>query len=273
MIKCYKWPVGICSWSLADSLDNLARIREKLNVEHIQLNTCPALDGQCSDYPAAVKRQGWTITSTMVAFPQEDYSTLKSIKATGGVVPDEYWQDNRKRVFDAIDLTAELGVKYLLFHFGFLDLKNADQAGKLCDRAKILADRAAEKNVQLLMETGQENAAELRQFLERLNHSAIGVNFDPANMILYDKDNPIKAVQTLSPWIKHIHIKDAIRTKVKGTWGLEVPWGDGQVGGDNFLAALKNTGFNGPLAIEREVGDNRFEDIKLAAERLSRYSG
>lgn len=83
---------------------------------------------------------------------------------------------------------------------------------------------------------------ELRRFLEELNHPALAVNFDPANMILYDKGNPIEALQTLSPWIKHVHIKDAIRTQTPGTWGPEVPWGSGQVGGEKFLKTLKKIG-------------------------------
>jgi sugar phosphate isomerase/epimerase len=125
----------------------------------------------------------------------------------------------------------------------------------------------------LLLETGQETAEELREFMEKLNHPAIGVNFDPANMILYDKGNPIDAVRVLAPWIKHIHIKDATRTTQPGTWGAEVPWGDGQVGTEAFLNVLKEIGFEGVLAIEREAGDDRFGDIKLAAERLLGFNG
>ena len=88
-------------------------------------------------------------------------------------------------------------------------------------------------------------------------------------MILYGKGDPIAAVRTLGPWIKHVHIKDAVRTKQPGTWGTEVPWGEGEVGTEAFLKALKETGFAGVLAIEREAGDNRLGDIRLAAERLA----
>jgi len=205
----------------------------------------------------------------MIDFPQEDYSTLESIKTTGGIVPDEYWDSNRKRVFDAIDITAELGVEYLSLHFGFLDLKEPDAAKKFYDRVKILADRAAQRDILLLMETGQETADELREFLVVLNHPALGVNFDPANMVLYDKGDPIGAVATLAPWIKHVHIKDAIRTQTPGTWGLEVPWDTGEVGGAEFLKALKQINFAGALAIEREAGDNRLGDVKVAVDALT----
>ncbi|MHC4913281.1 MAG: sugar phosphate isomerase/epimerase family protein [Planctomycetota bacterium] len=166
-----------------------------------------------------------------------------------------------------------LDVKYLSLHFGFLDLTEPNSTTKFTDRCKTLADKAAEKNIQLLMETGQETAAELRQFLEELNHPALAVNFDPANMILYDKGDPIEAVKTLAAWIKHIHIKDALRTETPGTWGLEVPWGTGQVGGAEFLKALQHMNFAGALAIEREAGDDRLGDIKTAVEALIGFAG
>ena len=89
-------------------------------------------------------------------------------------------------------------------------------------------------------------------------------------MILYGKGNPTEAVKLLSPWIKHVHIKDAVAAEVPGTWGTEVPWGNGQVNPAAFLAALKEVGFGGALAIEREAGTSRMEDIKLAIERLTK---
>lgn len=273
MIKCNDWLISVCTWSLANDFDKIGTLRQQAQLSHLHLAVSPALGTGGEDYLSTVQKENWNITATMIDFPQEDYSTLESIKTTGGIVPDQYWQDNRQKVFDAVDVTAQLGVKYLTLHFGFLELTDPGQAKKLYGRAKTLADKAAENNIQLLMETGQETAAELRQFLEELNHPAFGVNFDPANMILYDKGDPIEAVQTLGSWIKHVHIKDAVKTKVPGTWGQEVPWGDGQVGTHDFLTALNQIGFSGALAVEREAGDDRVGDIKLAIERLSKYPG
>ena len=272
MIKCNDWPIGVCTWSLANDFDKLGALREQTKLNHIHLAISPALSESSENYLERVRKDGWNITATMIDFGQEDYSSLESIKATGGIVPDQYWQANSKRVFDAIDITAELGVKYLSLHFGFLDLTDSDRAEKLCDKVKVLADQAAQKNVQLLMETGQESAAELRQFLEELSHPALGVNFDPANMILYDKGDPIEAVQILAGWVKHIHIKDAIRTKVPGTWGEEVLWPTGRVGSAEFLKVLKKIGFAGALAVEREAGEDRFGDIKTAIETLNTFN-
>jgi len=121
----------------------------------------------------------------------------------------------------------------------------------------------------LLMETGQESAEDLRHFLVTLDHPHVMLNFDPANMILYDKDEPIQALRMLAPWIRHVHAKDAIRTKRKGTWGTEVPWGDGEVNAPAFLNALRDLGFEGTLAIEREAGTQRIKDIAQAVRRLA----
>jgi L-ribulose-5-phosphate 3-epimerase len=122
--------------------------------------------------------------------------------------------------------------------------------------------------VMLLMETGQESAADLRGFMETLSHPALGINFDPANMILYDKDAPLDAVRILGPWIKHVHIKDATRATAPGTWGAEVPWGDGEVNAAGFIDALVSVGYDGAIAIEREAGDERVGDVALAVQRL-----
>jgi L-ribulose-5-phosphate 3-epimerase len=271
-MKCKDWPVGVCSWSLRTDIAGVAEAMSRIGIEHVHLAVRPALQEKEKDFLAEVQQQNWIISSTMIDFPQEDYSTLDSIKVTGGIVPDEYWEQNHKLFLGAADVTVELGVKYLSMHAGFIDESNPAYAKKFYDRIKCLADAASEKNIMLLLETGQETAQELRHFLEKLNHPAVGVNFDPANMILYDKGKPVEAVQVLSPWVKHIHIKDAIRTKQPGIWGTEVPWGDGQVGSERFLNTLEEIGFKGVLAIEREAGDDRLADIKLAAERLQRFN-
>jgi L-ribulose-5-phosphate 3-epimerase len=264
MIRCSDWPIGVCSWSLGNDFDKIGQT----GLGCVHLAIAPALGADRDGYLAKVAKNNLTITATMINFPQEDYSTLESIKATGGIVPDGCWQANRKMTFEAIKLTAELEVKYLSMHFGFIELKSK----KLLDRAKMLADKAGEHNVTLLMETGQESADELRDFLDKLNHPALCVNFDPANMILYNKGNPIEAVKVLSPWIRHVHIKDALRTKKPGQWGTEVVWGTGEVNAAEFLKTLKRTGFAGALAVEREMGDDHLGDIKTAVNMLRQFN-
>jgi len=272
-MKCNNWPIGVCSWSLQTDVRGVAEAMKKIGIDHVHLGIRAAVGEKGDEFLAAVEAQNWTISATMIDFPQEDYSTLETIKVTGGVAPDQYWERNQELFLGAADATVKLGVKYLTMHAGFVDESDVVYAEKFYERIRSLADAAAEKDIMLLLETGQETAEELRHFLEELNHPALGVNFDPANMILYDQGNPIEAVQVLAPWIKHIHVKDANRTQKPGTWGAEVPWGDGQVEPQAFLNALNNIEFDGTLAIEREAGNDRLGDVKLAAERLTGIGG
>ncbi|MBN1509317.1 MAG: sugar phosphate isomerase/epimerase [Sedimentisphaerales bacterium] len=268
-MKCKGWPVGVCSWSLRTDVPGVAKTMKELGLQHVHLGIRGAVEDSSGKQLDAIRAQRWTITSTMIDFPQEDYSTLESIKRTGGVVPDDSWQRNRDLFVGAAGATADLGVKYLSMHAGFIDEEDKQYAKKMYARIRDLADVAQDSGVILLLETGQESALELRHFLEELDHDSVGVNFDPANIILYDKGDPIEAVRVLSPWIEHLHVKDAIRTSQPGTWGSEVPWGDGQVGVGRFLDVLGEVEFEGAMAIEREAGDNRAGDIKLAIQRLA----
>ena len=90
---------------------------------------------------------------------------------------------------------------------------------------------------------------------------SIGVNFDPANMILYDMDEPIEALRLLVPHIRQVHVKDAKRTAVKHQWGEEVTVGTGEVDWDAFVRVLAEADFAGYYVFEREAGADRLGDI------------
>lgn len=258
-----KMRTSICTWSLQNDLKRVTKAILQAGLSGIHLDIS-ALD----TFKTAIVAHGWTVSSTMISFPQEDYSTLESIKASGGILPDAAWPENRALVLDAIEKTAAIKVPYLSTHVGFIDHTDHASYASFCERMRELADSAGTHGIMLLLETGQETANDLRRFLEDFDHPSVGVNFDPANMILYAKGNPIEAIRTLAPWIKHVHIKDAIQSSTPNEWGQEVPWGDGEVNCAQFFKALNEIGYTGALAIEREAGDQRDTDIALASQRM-----
>ena len=269
--------LGVCSWSFQKPLDDVAAEMKKLGLKRIHLALQPFLEGGsrhgAAEGAAALDRVKarlasgeWKLSATMIGFPQEDYSTLDTIKKTGGVVPDDAWEANKKIVVAGAKLSAELKSPVLTLHAGFLDESDPVALKKYTDRVKFIVDTCGEAGVPVAFETGQETAADLAKFMPTV--PGAGVNFDPANMILYAKGNPVEAVRTLAPWIRHVHLKDAVLTKKPGTWGTEVPWGDGEVDAPRFLAELKAAGYKGNFAIEREGGNDRTGDIALAAKRL-----
>ena len=269
--------VGCCSWSWQLPMKDVAVQMEKAHVKgvHLALGPFIAPDGRHGGAESAetlafvkekIARGEWVLMSTMIGTAGEDYSTLESIRRTGGIVPDETWKANQRTVTRGAQLTQELGCRYMSLHAGFLDESNPKALKKYVERVKWMRDECRKYDVTLILESGQETAEDLAAFLPKV--PGVYVNFDPANMILYGKGEPLKAVEVLSPWIRQVHVKDACRTKIPGTWGSEVPWGEGEVGGKDFLEKLEDLGFAGNYVVEREAGNNRLHDISLAVERL-----
>ena len=162
----------------------------------------------------------------------------------------------------------------MTFHAGFVphDSAHPDFA-KLVRRVAVVAGIFSAKGIQLGLETGQETAAALVEFLRVVNAPNVGVNFDPANMLLYGKGDPVEAVRMLGPWIRQVHIKDANRTRTPGMWGAEVRTGTGEVDWPDFFAAVAETGFRGNLVIERESGAERIADICTARDLVLKLAG
>jgi sugar phosphate isomerase/epimerase len=260
--------LAVCSWSLQpESPQQLVEQLKTIGLARVQLaldplRTQPERWGRCAEL---FSKHGIQIVSGMFGTVGEDYSTLESIRRTGGLVPDATWDENWRNIQAIAGLAQGLGLRLVTFHAGFLphDERDPDFV-KLLARIRTVADLFAAKGIDLGFETGQETAATLRAFLQKLAQPTVGVNFDPANMILYDKGNPIDALKVLSPWLKQCHIKDANRTQTPGTWGEEVPAGTGQVDWPTFFRVLLGSQFKGYLAIEREAGTQRIQDIATA---------
>jgi hydroxypyruvate isomerase len=268
--------LAVCSWSLQPvSPQDLITKLGATGVRRVQLALDPLRDspGVWGETDQLLREAGFQVVSGMMGCVGEDYSTLESIRITGGIAPDGTWEANLKNSHATALLAAKLGLKLVTMHAGFVPHDEADPGfGKMVLRLRAVADAYSAQGIMLGLETGQETAPSLLRFLQLLDRPNLGVNFDPANMILYDKGDPIEAVRVLSSWIRQVHIKDAVRTRVAGTWGEEVPAGEGQVDWPAFFGALGQAGYRGDLVIEREAGNQRAADIVRAREMIQRLT-
>ena len=270
--------IGVCSWSIhpKDTPDLIASVK-RLGLAHAQLALWPIVkmdDKQKHQELGVLKSSGVAWTAGMIGFPGEDYSTIASIKKTGGFVSAEEFPVRRAMTKSAGQITAELGMKLLTAHIGFVPPSSDPGYPAMVERIEQIAGDLAEFGVTLGMETGQETAPELLQFLNDLRVQNVKVNFDPANMILYGAGDPIEAIGILGRHIAHVHVKDAKLSDAPGVkWGEEVPFGTGQVPPKEFLRALDDAGYAGPVVIEREAGDQRLEDVAFAVETLKKAAG
>ncbi len=274
MTTSFKDRLAVCSWSLQPtSPQQLIEHLRAIGLSRVQLALDPLRENPAvwGDTAALFQQAGITIVSGMFGTVGEDYTSLESIHRTGGLVPDDTWDENWENAQATAELAHQLGLKLVTFHAGFLPHEESDpEFEKLQHRIRLVADVFAAKGIDLAFETGQEEADTLKLFLEKLGRVNVGVNFDPANMILYDKGNPIAALRTLASWVKQCHIKDANRTQTPGTWGEEVPSGTGQVDWKQFFAVLREIGFAGHCCIEREAGTQRVADIITARKMVEK---
>ena len=266
--------LAVCSWSLQPtSPDDLVQKLKATGISRVQLELDPLRDAPkvWGDTEKVLREAGVTVVSGMVRCLGEDYATLDSIRVTGGIAPDATWEQNVKNISAAAAIAKKLGLKLVTFHAGFLPPDESHPTfAKMRQRLDTVADIFMVQNILLGLETGQETAQELAALLHKLNHPNIGVNFDPANMLMYDKGDPVKALHSLAPWIRQVHIKDAKRAKTPGTWGEEVVVGKGEVDWRGFFTTFKHVVFNVNLVIEREFGNSRAADIRAAHDFIRR---
>jgi sugar phosphate isomerase/epimerase len=261
--------LAVCSWSLqATSIDDLISKLQATTVNKVNLQLQPLLDDPAwADAKSKLADAGLSLVGGMLQAEGEDYSTMEAIKLSGGVVPDATWPTTKGYWERIAPLAADLGLEYVMFHAGFLPHEPSDENfDKLLGRVRETADLFAAQGVKLGMETGQEAAPTLLQFFGHLDRANVGINFDPANMILYNMGDPIEALQQLAPHVLQIHIKDANLTATPGEWGSEEVVGTGQVDWPAFFGVLNESNYKGFLAIEREAGEQRVADIKAAKE-------
>lgn len=268
--------VGVCSWSLQPkSPKALAERLGAIGATGVQLALGPMRTGAWSvaGTTAALRDAGITILSGMMATEGEDYSTLDTIRQTGGVRPDAHWNMNKRIAETDADIAAELGLSLVTFHAGFIPHDEADpERGVLMDRLREVIDLFADRGVRVGFETGQETAHTLERALDQLQRPTAGVNFDPANMILYGMGDPIEAIRTLGPRIVQAHVKDAVPTETPGTWGAEMAAGSGAVDWQRFFDSIAALPQRVDLLVEREAGGARAGDIDVALKLISKYA-
>jgi L-ribulose-5-phosphate 3-epimerase len=271
--------IGICSWSVqVRSIPELKGILDRLGVDLVQIacgDPVHAAWAEGDDMPAAARAGGFRMSGAMIGFPGEDYTTPQTIKASGGFGNPATRAPRLETLAWALDRTRGLGLDYLMMHAGFLPEVGDPERKPFLDTLGTAAAMAKEKGVTLGFETGQETAQLLHQTLHDLACDNVRVNFDPANMLLYDMGDPIEAVEILGPHIGSVHVKDANRPTTPGEWGEEVPLGAGQVNIRRFVEALKRAGYQGPLVIEREVGnqEERIRDCAAGIQLLREILG
>ncbi|MBQ7116373.1 MAG: sugar phosphate isomerase/epimerase [Clostridia bacterium] len=263
-----------------------------------------------TDIPTSVKKaaecgaQGIQVYSTHGEMAPENLSPekrrefLKLVKDNGLIISalcgdlggggfihkdlNEARVEKSKRI---LDLAKDLETDIVTTHIGVVPSDpNHDRYKIMQEACHELAEYADSIDAHFAVETGPETSAVLKGFLDSLDSTGVGVNLDPANLVMVTGDDPVGAVHNLKKYIVHTHAKDGKQIFFRDpeiVYGIkkdvivtddsfiEVPLGKGSVDFPKYLAALEEIGYNGFLTIEREVGDKPEVDIKAAVDFLN----
>ena len=187
-----------------------------------------------------------------------------------------------------LDFAKDMETDIVTTHIGVVPEDPSHERYKIMQQACYeLATYADSIGSHFALETGPETSAVLKTFLDSLGSRGVGVNLDPANLVMVTGDDPVVAVHNLKDYIVHTHAKDGnmlYRTNPEYIYGItprpedlkgircfeEVPLGTGSVNFPAYLKALEEIGYRGFLTVEREAGENPAADIQLAVDFLKK---
>ncbi len=252
-----KWPLGVFM-SLDAGLGVKMEVAKELGIPTAQLHTPSKQSrrpGVAEQFLAQCREAGITLTAMFAGFEGESYADIPTVKRTVGLVPRQTRQERLAELKEIADFAKTMGIDAVGLHIGFIPEEKSDaDFAELVGVAQEACEHLKANGQRLHLETGQETADMLLEFIAAVARDNLFVNFDPANMILYGTGNPIEALRKVGSYVRSVHCKDAKWSAKPGEeWGEEVPLGQGEVGIEQFLQTLKEIGYTGPLTIEREI--------------------
>ena len=279
----YQFPIGVVVESFRKEIHEAIKEASKLGLDGIQMYGTRG-DFTPENFTAERRRE-------LLQFAKDNGVKFSAICGDFGhgfmsADSNKIYVERSKRV---VDLALEMETNIVTTHIGVVP------EDKTCERYKImqeacyeLAQYADSVNAHFAVETGPETSAVLGDFLDSLGSCGVGVNLDPANLVMVTGDDPAAAVHRLKKYIVHTHAKDGVKLLDVGPeivyrvvhpvpeefqgkkFYQEVPLGQGSVDFPAYLAALKDIGYKGFLTIERECGEDPAADIGIAVEHLKK---
>jgi len=252
-----RWPIGVFA-SIDAGLGVQLAVAHELGVPTIHLHT-PEKSSRTPEnanrFLQQLKDFGLTITVVFAGFEGESYADIPTVAKTVGLVPPETRAERKQELKEIADFAKILGVDAVGLHIGFIPHDRNDPLYRdVLAAAQEACDHCAKQGQRIHLETGQESADTLLQFLQDVGRDNLFINFDPANMILYGSGDPIEALKKVGRYVRSVHCKDAKWVAQPGKeWGTEVPFGTGDVNAELFLRTLAELGYDGALTIEREI--------------------
>ena len=261
--------------SISDDIDAEFKKVHDLGLPTCQLNgweQARFTDQTAQQVVAASRKYGVEITAFWCGWEGPAVWDFVDGPLTLGLVPPAFRHDRLKMLMKGADFALKIGVKDLVTHVGFIpENPNDPEYKSLVAVLRYLALYCNQRGLYFLFETGQETPVTLLRAIEDIGLDNLGVNLDPANLILYGKANPVDALDVIGRYVRGVHAKDGLYPTSGRFLGQEVPLGAGKVNFPALVAKLKVVGYDGALTIEREIsGEQQVKDIQMARSLLEK---
>ncbi len=224
---------------------------------------------------AAVRKEqeetGVRVTALWAGWPGPAVWDLIDGPETLGLVPAAYREERVAVMKQAGDFAAKIGLPAVITHLGFIpENAKSPELPPLVEAVGAIAEHYKTLGLEFWFETGQETPVAMLRLIELVGTGNMGINLDPANLILYGKANPIDALDVFGRYVRNIHAKDAFYPTDPMKLGHEVKVGTGKVRFPEFVKELEAIGFKGEYIIEREIsGEQQQKDIRETIAYLS----
>lgn len=228
-----------------------------------------------AEFAGMLRDTGIRADSVVAVFAGESYADRATVVRTVGFRPLHLVTERLEYLRKCVDFARAIGARIVTFHMGFLPQNPEDDAYKaMLAAVSDAATYAATKRVTISLETGQETGQQLAAFLDRITAARVGVNFDPANLIIYGVDAPSQALKHVISRVTSVHVKDALLPEARGAMGREVRPGEGRAELAECFRMLRASGFTGALIIEnyvaRTLKTDPMDELRLAKAFLQR---
>jgi L-ribulose-5-phosphate 3-epimerase len=212
---------------------------------------------------AAARELGVEISSFWAGHSGEAAWNFTRGPATIGLVPPATRAQRLGEYLQAVEFAAAIGAPSITTHIGFIPEDPADpQYAALVVAIRTITQACAAQGLEFWLETGQETPVTLMRTIGDVGRAGLGINLDPANLVLYGKANPVDALLVLGSRVRGLHAKDGRYPTDPWALGEETAIGQGVVDFPRLIAGLRAHGFSGRVTIEREIsGPEQRADI------------
>jgi L-ribulose-5-phosphate 3-epimerase len=266
--------LGVIANAGQDPDKAIARVKE-LGFPTCQVRMQPYSAERAKQLREALNRYDIEATAIMELGPGRKVWDFIEGPLTIGLVP----RSTRRARIDALkaasDFAKQAGVPAIHTHCGFIpEDPNQDLYKETVEAIHEVVSHCKDNGVMFLYETGQETPITMLRAIMDVGLDNQGVNLDTANLILYDKANPLDALDVIGRFVRGLHAKDGLYPTDPRRLGKEVPIGEGKVDFPRIIQRLKDLGYRGPITIEREIsGPRQTEDILKSKAYLERLIG